>query len=431
MIDFGSPILEFERNGIFQLKLRNPMDKSTTVSKSKMKVSGNRWPVDQMRILHETLSIPTAPFAEHKVLAFVEQFCAVCKGVSVSRDQAGNLLARVRIGSRKVARPVCITAHLDHPGFVADRMVGKNQVRAFWRGGVPKEYFVGASVRFAIDHSEATPLGPPLVRGEALRWAKGRIESIKTVKRDGVERVDTALIDVREDIPPGTIGMWDFPDPVIRGSKIFSRGCDDLAGAAAMLCAIDGLSREGKACDAYFLFTRAEEVGFVGAITAARAKTIPKKCFVVAMETSSERPFAKMGDGPILRVGDKASTFTHAVTAHCHLVAKDLAARDKTFKFQRKLMDGGTCESSAYCTLGYEATGLCVALGNYHNVNAKRKKLGPEYIDLDDFAGAVKWFVALARSPLRYTGRDTALDNQMTTLEKCYAKLLAQSVPRP
>ena len=62
-------------------------------------------------------------------------------------------------------------------------------------------------------------------------------------------------------------------------------------------------------------------------------------------------------------------------------------------------MDGGTCESSAYCMLGYEATGLCVALGNYHNVDAKRKRLGPEYVDLQDLDGVVLWFVELARTP--------------------------------
>lgn len=72
-------------------------------------------------------------------------------------------------------------------------------------------------------------------------------------------------------------------------------------------------------------------------------------------------------------------------------------------------MDGGTCESSAYCTLGFEATGLCLALGNYHNVDVKRKKLGPECIDLSDFDNVVKWFVALARAPSAYTGRDDVL----------------------
>jgi hypothetical protein len=45
-------------------------------------------------------------------------------------------------------------------------------------------------------------------------------------------------------------------------------------------------------------------------------------------------------------------------------------------------MDGGTCESSAYCQRGYDATGICIALGNYHNMNVRRKRIGPEYVDL-------------------------------------------------
>jgi hypothetical protein len=94
-------------------------------------------------------------------------------------------------------------------------------------------------------------------------------------------------------------------------------------------------------------------------------------------------------------------------------------------------MDGGTCESSAYCTLGYEATGLCVALGNYHNVDLKRRRLGPEYIDLDDLDNVVKWFVELARSPHAYTGRDESLVAQMAELERTYRKLLRTSRFQP
>ena len=169
---------------------------------------------------------------------------------------------------------------------------------------------------------------------------------------------------------------------------------------------------------------------YVGAaaIAAVRRKTIPTRCFVVAMETSSELPHAKMGDGPILRVGDKASTFTSEVTAYCHRIARELSAADKSFIYQRRLMDGGTCESSAYCNLGYEATGLCVALGNYHNVNVKRKRLGPEYIDIDDFDNVVKWFVELARASRPYTGRDEALRSQLESLERRYKTLLRSSV---
>ena len=169
----------------------------------------------------------------------------------------------------------------------------------------------------------------------------------------------------------------------------------------------------------------------MGAIAAARLKTIPMKCFVVAMETSTELPSARMGDGPILWVGDRVSAFTPQATAHCHRVAGDLAKADKRFKYQRKLMDGGTCESSAYCQFGYEATGLCLALGNYHNVNVKRKRIAPEYIDLTDYDNVVKWFVELARSPHPYTGRDDTLRNQLKHVERTYKSLLRSSRKQP
>ena len=367
------------------------------------------------QILKQLLSLPTAPFAEHFVIDYLERFCARRKNITLKRDEAGNVLVRVRQGNRKVAHPVCITAHLDHPGFVADRMLSKNRLRAFWRGGVPPEYFVGSSVRFHIDG----------------RWSRGMVQSIKTMVRNGQRRVDTANITVSQPIPTGAIGMWDFPDPRVRGTRIYARGCDDLAGAAAMLACIDRLVRRRIRCDAYFLFTRAEEVGFIGAIAAARRKTIPQQCFVVAMETSSELPNAKMGNGPILRVGDRASAFTPEATAYCHRIARELAQADKQFHYQRKLMDGGTCESSAYCTLGYDATGLCIALGNYHNVNRRRKKLGPEYIDLNDYDNVVKWFVELARTPHPYTGRDDSLQKQLRELERTYKPLLRSTRRQP
>lgn len=367
------------------------------------------------RILQDMLSLPTAPFAEHRVIQHVEKFCARRRNVTVAHDAVGNMLVRVCKGKRRVRRPVCVTAHLDHPGFVVEKMIDRRSLRAYWRGGVPKEYFTGSRVHFFVDGT----------------WVRGRVRSVKTVSRLGRKRVDTAIVEVRGDVPPGSIGMWDLPDPMVRGTRIYAPACDDLVGVAAMLCTVDELVRSRRNCDAYFLFTRAEEVGFAGAIAAARAGTIPSKCFVVAMETSTELPHARMGDGPILRVGDRATIFTPEVTAYCHQIARDLADSDRRFRYQRRLMDGGTCESSAYCTLGYEATGLCVALGNYHNVDTRRKKIAPEYIDLNDFNNTVKWFVALARALRPYTGRDDAMRSQLRDIERLYKGLLRLSREHP
>lgn len=368
-------------------------------------------------ILTEMLALPTAPFAEHFVQDYIERFLRrrKRKGLSLSRDSAGNMVIHVRIGGQRLSHPICFTAHLDHPGFVADRMMRNGRLHAFWRGGVPPEYFPNASVRFYVGGT----------------WIRGRVRTTKTIKDHMRLRVAEVVVDVPCDVPTGTIGMWDFPDPVVRKTRVYARGCDDIAGAAALIGCIDRLLRSKTRAEAYFLFTRAEEVGFVGAIAAARNRTVPRRCLMVVMECSSQLPNARMGDGPILRVGDKTSAFTPAATAFCARVADRLAKRDKTFTYQRKLMDGGTCEASAFCSLGYDATGMCLALGNYHNVNTRRKILGPEYIDLDDFDNAVKWFVALARAREPYPGRDEVLRAKLDEIARTYRKLLRSSVRRP
>jgi len=367
------------------------------------------------RILLDMLSLPTAPFAEGAVVACIERFCAARRGLTLERDPVGNILIHLRTGGRRVARPVCLTAHLDHPGFVAERMQGAKRLQAAWRGGVRAPYFVGSRVRFFCND----------------RWIRGTVRSIDRCQEDGVERVNGAVLDVEAAIARGAPGMWDFPDASITGRRVRARGCDDLVGAAAMLCAIEEILRRRLRAETYFFFTRAEEVGFAGALAAARHETIPRRCCVVAVETSSERPFARIGDGPILRVGDKSSVFHSAATAFCGAVAGDLVARNPRFRYQRKLMDGGTCESSAYCQFGYEATGLCVALGNYHNMDLRRRRLAPEYVDVRDVAGLIQWFVELAVTRRTYTGQETELRRRLARLDRQHRSLLRRTRRTP
>ncbi|MCH8853540.1 MAG: hypothetical protein IID41_12945, partial [Planctomycetes bacterium] len=143
-----------------------------------------------------------------------------------------------------------------------------------------------------------------------------------------------------------------------------------------------------------------------------------------AVETSSVLPGVVMGGGPILRVGDKSSIFTPELTVWCRQVADDLAGRDRKFVYQRKLMDGGSCESSAYCQLGYDATGICIALGNYHNCNRAVGKLAPEYVNLDDVANLIKWFTALATTTIISTPGDAQLQRRLGQLQRRYQRLL-------
>src|SRR4051812_45959951 len=93
------------------------------------------------RLLQEVCSLPTAPFAEGFVVRWVESFC-LARGLKLSRDSTGNLL--IEVGPRRRKRPrMVFCAHMDHPGFVASRMIDSRTLEADFRGWVKIEYVRG------------------------------------------------------------------------------------------------------------------------------------------------------------------------------------------------------------------------------------------------------------------------------------------------
>lgn len=360
------------------------------------------------KVLKDLLTLPTAAFVEGAVIEYVRKFCAKLPGVTLETDRYGNLLAHYANGA-PASQPVCFVAHMDHPGFVALEMVDKSTVRAAFRGGVKAEYFKNAKVKFWSGGA----------------WVPARVVELTRVKPlhaiGWTGRPEEALLRVSEPVERGAPGMWNLPDPALKGDAVVARGCDDIAGAASMLALLERLSRKKSTASAYCLFTRAEEVGFIGAIGAMRAGTVPRHMPVISIETSSERCNVRIGNGPIMRVGDWAAVFTPSLTYFLERVARELAERRKSFKFQRALMDGGRCEAYAFQAYGYEhVTGVCVALGNYHNMDVKRGKIGSEYISLADWKNMVDWFEAIVLDATGYTGRESlsreAIDAEF---EKC------------
>jgi len=361
------------------------------------------------KILSDLLALPTATFVESAVMDHIRRFCRQLPAVSVRADRYGNLLARYRHRPRAVT-PLIFSAHMDHPGFIAQQMLDKRTLRAAFRGGVLAEYFPGTKVRF-WSHGQR-------VGGRVLEVTRSR-----SIERGPVtwQIPEEATLRVSSPVKPNACGMWDLPEPTERGGKVYARDCDDIAGCAAMLALLQRLARKHARADVYCLFTRAEEVGFIGAIGAARARTVPSNVPLIAIETSSELPNARIGDGPILRVGDRMSVFVPGPTAFCGRIAQKLARRRRKFQFQRKLMDGGSCESTAYVAYGYLATGICLALGNYHNMDKARQKIAPEYISLADWKLMVDWFEALVLDETGYQATDSAVRAEF---EKSFAKWL-------
>jgi endoglucanase len=67
-------------------------------------------------------------------------------------------------------------------------------------------------------------------------------------------------------------------------------------------------------------------------------------------------------------------------------------------------MAGGSCEATAFVAYGYVSTGLCLPLGNYHNMvdidgvrdGSASAKVGPEQISLDDYDGLIALMLSVA-----------------------------------
>ena len=333
--------------------------------------------------LKNLLSLPTAPFVEAAMMKYIATACRRRSGVTARFDRHGNLLAHYRHQPR-TSVPLAFVAHTDHPGFIALEMVDRRTLRAAFRGGVKPEYFPGTRVRFWS-------------RGQ---WVKARVLKLSKATRvtdvvGWMWKPEEALLRVAQPVEAQSPGMWDLPEPTLKGDLVAARGCDDIAGCAAMLTLLQRLSQKRSRAEVYCLFTRAEEVGFVGAIAAARVRTIPRRVPVISVETSSVLPNALQGAGPILRVGDRAAVFSPGLSAFCDRVARTLAQRRKSFIYQRKLMDGGICEAVPFLAYGHEATGVCVALGNYHNMDKRREKIASETISLTDWRCMVDLFEAL------------------------------------
>jgi putative aminopeptidase FrvX len=182
--------------------------------------------------------------------------------------------------------------------------------------------------------------------------------------------------------------MWDLPAFELKDGQIHSRACDDLLGCAEIICLFRELEAAKADVHCLGIFTRAEEVGFWGAIQLARAGTLPRNITVLSLETSTPRGGAEIGRGPIVRVGDRLSIFDSGETARLMSVA----AFNK-IPVQRCLLDGGACEASAYQLYGYRSVAASIGLGNYHNC-APDGTIQCEYVSVDDYANMVRLCVA-------------------------------------
>jgi endoglucanase len=369
-----------------------------------------------LELTRDVLRLPTAPYAEDLQVRGVLAFAAARPGLKARLDVYGNGIvewrgaragpadaranedtragasASARSSSRTRARStgrtqlsLAYSAHLDHPGLLYDGKRGGAHAATLY-GGVPLAYLPGAPVRF-FELDGGTAIATARV-AKAARDARGRV---RVELREWIGRAAR-----------GTPGMWDLSPGRISGQRLHARVCDDLLGAVAILHVLDRLWRERSASALTGIFTRAEETGFVGCLGLLRSGALDPATRVIGLECSPQRASARPGRGPVVRVGDAASVFDPELSRALHAAASGMRTAVKDFVFQRALMDGGRCESTAYNAHGVRAGGACLALGNYHNCGSRGRgengRIAPEWVDWGDHEGLCALLYAFAHS---------------------------------
>jgi endoglucanase len=358
--------------------------------------------------LLEVTSLPTAAGREERVIAHIEAWVAERRDrLVLSRDRVGNLtIARHNFleSCAKGIKPLLITAHLDHPAFVVTglRVVGKGKAAGVeldleFRGGVNDPYFVGAALE-VFDRAGCNSCEARIISLDAK--TDPATKPFKTVVARLARPADAAIV------VTGSIARWKFPKAEVKDGLAHTHACDDLAALAAALVAFDSISRDASCAHVALLFTRSEEIGFIGAIGAAREGTVPKGARLLCLENSRSFPSdSPIGAGPIVRVGDRLSVFTPELTNRVGDLAAAHAKEHSAFRYQRKLMPGGACEATAFASFGLASTCVCLPLGNYHNMQdidgvaagKSKARVGREFISTNDFHWLVELLEVVAR----------------------------------
>jgi len=367
-----------------------------------------------LQYLKELTALPSASGHEERVIAWVQAWLAKHPHLTCTRDRAGNMHIAAAKEPPTNARPIYFTAHMDHPAFVVERIVAPEVVELSFRGGVMDDYFPNADILIHDQHGHAHKaqlFGDPKP-GEKPSPFKHYMAELSLVHPHPPLPADKIAV--------GDVAVWDVGHSEIIEGNLHGLACDDLAALAAAVAAYECLPFDELSHPVRLLLTRAEEIGFIGAIGACRETTMPKDARVIALENSRSFADSPIGGGPIVRVGDRMSIFHPGLTDAIAKRAEDIAGGPATvassqkytqatkWKWQRKLMAGGACEASVFCTWGYEATCVCLPLGNYHNMaNLEQVQAGEfngtprvarEFISVGDFEGLVDLLIACGLS---------------------------------
>ena len=365
------------------------------------------WQERALNILEKLGGAPATSFYEGPVEKVIESTLTTLR-IPYHKDEFGNIVAKLHSHATDQNNPeatpaIAFVAHMDHPGFEIVS-AGDGTLAAVALGGLPPGgYHPGLTLEIILPDNTRIP------------------SYISTANPD--EHKANIHLPEKGDVPVPCPAVFDLIDFCIDEDLIRMRALDDLAGCGSILTSLEILKDESIPTDVYGVFTRAEEVGLIGARLMAQAMTQPIDTFVVSLESSRTLPGAEMGEGPVIRVGDAGLTFNTEAETVLHKAKECLQASPNQMKIQRQLMSGGTCEASAFTLHGYRTTGIAFPLGNYHN-GTPDGKIGPEFIHMQDYFGGIQLITEAVRQvPNR---EDTAFRQRIISIPEELSQRLKQ-----
>ena len=349
--------------------------------------------MDEVDILRSLCKVPTVSYYERGVASLISGWCHGF-GLTTAWDEFGNLYAchpGVDVQNAKVA----FVAHMDHPGYeVVDRQSDREYV-AVSHGGMARAAFEHgveiAAVKSMHDRGPWETVSGRVTGADDVVY-RGRFASSSRVRIETSEPLDV--------LPSPAI--LDLPDFELRDGMLYGRALDDLAGCASILHALHSTIDSPSPCVG--IFTRAEEVGLVGARLIAESGILDPMCVVVSIETSQKNELVKQGNGVAIRVGDILTTFDDQAE---NVLRTGIRSSSEPLNHQRALLGAGGCEASAFAAHGYRVTGTSLPLGAWHN-QEEDGSITMEYVSESDFRSGVALIAAVIKSvgvePIRRPG---------------------------
>ncbi len=321
-------------------------------------------------ILKDIISTPTSPFREDAVIKKIIQYLKRFE-LNIIITKYNNIIAGFDRKSNR--EDLYFISHTDHPGFLIQEH-DKEETTFKVMGGIPF---------YAKNFKEIAEID--------ILTGKKYIYSVKKIiKKENEVFVKTKSL---KEPQPNNIFTLNLKSYHKKGDRIYAHTIDDLGGCSALIAGMSYLHKYKRNLDAnvHFVFTRAEEVGFIGLISLIKNNYLQRSGYYISCETSKCILPVQFGKGVVLRLGDRAGIFEERFTNSLFSYFQKKALLEK-YPIQRGLLDGGTCEATPLVINNFKASGFACPLGNYHNLGDDNT-LKEEYINANDFTSYVNTII--------------------------------------